>query len=108
VEELTGLLLPIAFLAALYLLLIRPQQKRRKEQEHMVRTLEVGDDVVTIGGLHGRVVALTDTSMDIAVDADEDVIVRFERSALGRIVRNEPADSDDADEATSDSEDDEA
>lgn len=109
-EELTGLLLPIAFLAVLYLLLIRPQQKRRKEQEQMVRTLEVGDDVVTIGGLHGRVVALTDTSMDIAVDADEDVIVRYERSALGRIVRDERADddADDADETTDQSEDDEA
>lgn len=109
-EEFTGLLLPIAFLAVLYLLLIRPQQKRRKEQEQMVRTLEVGDDVVTIGGLHGRVVALTDTSMDIAVDADEDVIVRYERSALGRIVRDERADddADDADETTDQSEDDEA
>jgi preprotein translocase subunit YajC len=105
VEELTGLLLPIAFLAVLYLLLIRPQQKRRKEQEHMVRTLEVGDDVVTIGGLHGRVVALSDTAMDIAVDADEDVIVRYERSALGRIVTDEPVTSD---EALTEDEDDEA
>jgi preprotein translocase subunit YajC len=96
VEELTGLLLPIAFLAVLYLLLIRPQQKRRKEQERMVRTLEVGDDVVTIGGLHGRVVALSDTAMDIAVDADEDVIVRYERSALGRIVADGPASVDEA------------
>lgn len=104
-EELTGLLLPIAFLAVLYLLLIRPQQKRRKEQEQMVRTLEVGDDVVTIGGLHGRVVALSDTTMDIAVDADEDIIVRYERSALGRIVADEPAE---ADETPSEEEDDEA
>ncbi len=104
-EELTGLLLPIAFLAVLYLLLIRPQQKRRKEQERMVRTLEVGDDVVTIGGLHGRVVALSDTTMDIAVDADEDVIVRYERSALGRIVADEAAGSD---EPSSEDEDEEA
>ncbi|TVP72235.1 MAG: preprotein translocase subunit YajC [Nitriliruptor sp.] len=88
-EEFTGLLLPIAFLAVLYLLLIRPQQKRRKQQEHMVRTLEVGDDIVTIGGLHGRVVALTDDSMDIAVDADEDVIMRYERSSLARIVADD-------------------
>jgi len=104
VEELTGLLLPIAFLAVLYLLLIRPQQKRRKEQEQMVRSVGVGDDVVTIGGLHGRVVALGDTSMDIAVDADEDVIVRYERSALGRIV-DEPTSSD---EHPPEDEDDEA
>ena len=111
-EELTGLLLPIAFLAVLYLLLIRPQQKRRKEQERMVRTLEVGDDIVTIGGLHGRVVALSDTAMDIAVDAEEDVIVRYERSALGRIVADEPTGSDEeptgSDEEPTEGEDDEA
>ena len=88
-EELGGLLLPIAFLAVLYLLLIRPQQKRRKEQERMVRTLSVGDDIVTIGGLHGRVVALSEASMDITVDADEDIVLRYERASLARIV-NEP------------------
>jgi preprotein translocase subunit YajC len=103
VEEFTGLLLPIAFLAVLYLLLIRPQQKRRKQQEHMVRTMKVGDDIVTIGGLHGRVVALTDESMDIAVDADEDVILRYERASLARIVPDDlPEDlpEDDGDDQT--------
>ena len=99
-EELGGLLLPIGFLVVLYLLLIRPQQKRRKEQERMVRELSVGDDVVTIGGLHGRVVALTDTTMDLAVDADEDILVRYERSSLARIVREDPdpAPQDDTDD----------
>ena len=99
-EELGGLLLPIGFLVVLYLLLIRPQQKRRKEQERMVRELNVGDDVVTIGGLHGRVIATTDTTMDLAVDADEDILVRYERSSLARIVREDPdpQSQDDADD----------
>ncbi len=106
-EELGGLLLPIGFLVVLYLLLIRPQQKRRKEQERMVRELNVGDDVVTIGGLHGRVVALTDTTMDLAVDADEDILVRYERSSLARIVREDPDpqpqdDADDPDDVDGD------
>ena len=106
-EELGGLLLPIGFLVVLYLLLIRPQQKRRKEQERMVRALSVGDDVVTIGGLHGRVIATTDTTMDLAVDADEDVIVRYERSSLARIVSDDPVPADDErDDAVADPEDD--
>jgi len=103
VDEFTGLLLPIAFLAVLYLLLIRPQQKRRKQQEHMVRTMEVGDDIVTIGGLHGRVVALTDDSMDIAVDADEDIILRYERASLARIIPDDVPEGepdDDGDDKT--------
>ncbi len=102
-EELGGLLLPLGFLLVLYLLLIRPQQKRRKEQEQMVRALSVGDDVVTIGGLHGRVIAVTDSTMDLAVDADEDVIVRYERSSLARIVNDDPAQVlDDTDDDTDD------
>ncbi len=91
-EELGGLLLPLVFLVILYVLLIRPQQKRRKEHQRMVQEVSVGDDIVTIGGLHGRILALGDDTMDIAVDADEDVVMRYERSSLGRIVADEPAD----------------
>ncbi|MFP4636653.1 MAG: preprotein translocase subunit YajC [Nitriliruptoraceae bacterium] len=88
-QDLGSLLLPLVFLVILYLLLIRPQQKRRKEHQQMVQSVSVGDDIVTIGGLHGRIIGLTDDAMDIAVDADEDVVMRYERSSLGRIVRDE-------------------
>jgi preprotein translocase subunit YajC len=85
-------LLPLlALFAVFWLLLIRPQQKRRKEQQAMVASLAVGDDVVTIGGLHGRVVAVDEASMDLEVTADSDVVLRFERSSLGRIIRDTPA-----------------
>ncbi len=97
-EELGGLLLPVVFLVILYVLLIRPQQKRRKEHQRMVTTASVGDDIVTIGGLHGRIIALSDDTMDIAVDADEDVVMRYERSSLGRIVQDEPDAADEPDE----------
>jgi preprotein translocase subunit YajC len=90
-----GLLLPLLFLAVLYMLLIRPQQKRRKEQQQMVSSLQVGDDIVTIGGLHGRVIGLGDKTMDIEVTADSDVVLRFERGSLGRVVRDDSALDDD-------------
>jgi preprotein translocase subunit YajC len=89
VEGLTGLLLPLVFLFVLYLLLIRPQQKRQKQQQQMVADLQVGDDVVTIGGLHGRVRTLTDETMDLEVDA-EGTVLRFQRSSLGRVIADEP------------------
>jgi len=98
VEQLSSLLLPLAFLGVLYFLMIRPQQKRRKEHEQMVKSLSVGDDIVTIGGLHGRVVAVDDATMDITVDADEDVVMRYERSSLGRIVAGDVVLDDDEDE----------
>jgi preprotein translocase subunit YajC len=87
------------FLAVLYLLLIRPQQKRRKEQQQMIRELQVGDDIVTISGLHGRIVGLGDDTMDLTVDAEGENILRFERGSLARIV-NDPVEApDDADTA---------
>ncbi|MCC5947398.1 MAG: preprotein translocase subunit YajC [Nitriliruptoraceae bacterium] len=105
-EELGGLLLPLVFLAVLYLLLIRPQQKRRKEQESMVRRVAVGDDIVTISGLHGRVIALDDTTMDLTVDAQGENVLRFERGSLARIV-SEPDEVDDVEDTDTDTDTDE-
>ena len=97
-DELAGLALPLVFLAVLYLLLIRPQQKRRKEQQQMIRELQVGDDIVTISGLHGRIVGLGDDTMDLTVDAEGENILRFERGSLARIV-NDPVEAPDEDTA---------
>lgn len=120
-DALAGLALPILFIAVLYLLLIRPQQKRAKEHRNLVSNLSVGDDVVTIGGMHGRVVDLTDETMDLVVAAvenddgsDDEIVLRFQRSSIARVVSDhggdeaadeaadEPADEsidEDADEA---------
>jgi preprotein translocase subunit YajC len=89
------LALPALLFVALYLLLIRPQQKRQKQHQQLMSSLSVGDDVITVGGLHGRVVDLTEDEMDLKVSA-EGVILRFQRSSLARVVRDEiAAESDD-------------
>jgi preprotein translocase subunit YajC len=87
--DIGGLALPLIFLVVLYLVLIRPQQKRQKQHKEMVGSLAVGDDVVTIGGLHGEVVELSDSWMDLDVSGDRTTILRFERSSLARVVRDE-------------------
>jgi len=100
VEALGSLALPIVFIGVLYLLLIRPQQKRTKEHKNMVQSITVGDDVVTIGGMHGRVADLTEETMDLEVT--DDIILRFQRSSLARIVRDDVVavdeDADDVDD----------
>ncbi|MEX0953086.1 MAG: preprotein translocase subunit YajC [Nitriliruptoraceae bacterium] len=83
------LLLPILFLGVLYMLLIRPQQRRQKEHRGLVSNLQRGDDVVTIGGIHGRVIDLDDDTMDLQVTGDSDVVVRFQRSSVARVVRDD-------------------
>jgi preprotein translocase subunit YajC len=86
-----GSYLPLLFIVVLYLVLIRPQNRRRKEQARMNASLKAGDAVVTIGGLHGEVVAVDGTTVDLAVTYDHDgstpdVVLRYERSAIARLV----------------------
>lgn len=91
-EGFGGLILPVVFLGLLYMLLIRPQTKRRKELQKLVASLQVGDLVATLGGLHGEVVALEDGIVDLAVTEDAqgrpDVILRFDRAAIARVLEH--------------------
>ena len=52
------LLLPLVLLVLMWLLLVRPQQQRVRRQRELIASLDVGDEVVTAGGIVGRVVAL--------------------------------------------------
>lgn len=77
---------------AFYFFLIRPQRKRQQAVQQMQKALSVGDDVVTIGGLHGRVESIGETTVDLEVT--DEVVMRFKRSAIAEIVGADTADSD--------------
>lgn len=98
-EGLGGLLLPLGFLVILYFLLIRPQSKRRRELARLIASVKVGDLVATLGGLHGAVVDLDADIVELAVTEDvegkPDVVLRFDRNAIARII--ESADAPDTD-----------
>lgn len=74
------LFFPFIFLALMWLLLVRPQQQRVRKQRDLVASLEVGDDVVTAGGMVGRIVALTEE--EAVVEVASGVDVRFVRGAI--------------------------
>lgn len=57
-------------LVAMYFLMIRPQRKKQKEEKQMRENLQVGDEVVTIGGIYGRVISLKEESMVIESKSD--------------------------------------
>lgn len=103
---LEGLLLPLVFLALLYVLLIRPQSKRRKELARLVSSLKVGDLVATIGGVHGAVVDIDTDTVDLAVTEDAqgrpDVVVRFDRNAVARVIERAEDGSDDLQDGDAD------
>lgn len=62
-----------------YFLLIRPQRKRARAQQELAESLQVGDEIRTIGGIHGRVVSTDDESVVLAL---EDGRIRVSRRAV--------------------------
>lgn len=73
----------ILMFAVLYFLLIRPQQKRQKTRVAMLNALKRNDKVVTIGGIHGTIVEITDDTVVLRVnDATK---LTFERSAVNAV-----------------------
>ena len=80
-----GILLMVLYMVvifgAMYFILIRPQRKKQKEEKKMRENLQVGDEVVTIGGIYGRVISLKEETMVIESLSDHSKMT-FSRWAL--------------------------
>lgn len=78
-----GTLLPmLLFLVAIYFFLILPQKKQEKQRKALLDSLAVGDEIITIGGMVGKISFLDEKTVKIKVA--DDVEVKFMRSAVGR------------------------
>jgi preprotein translocase subunit YajC len=73
-SENSGSTMNIVFIVAIfvifYFFMIRPQNKKRKQLNEMRESLKKGDAVVTIGGIHGKVIEIKDTTVVVSVDAN--------------------------------------
>jgi preprotein translocase subunit YajC len=79
-------LMPIALMfVILYFLLIRPQQKRAREHDTMVQNLKRNDEIITSGGIYGRVQALNDKVLTVEIAPN--VKIRLERAQVASVVR---------------------
>ncbi len=74
----------VLMIAIFYFLMIRPENKRKKQAEEMRSALKKGDWLTTIGGVYGRVVAITDRTVVIETSEDR-VRVEFLKSAIGQV-----------------------
>ena len=74
----------LVMVAIFYFMLIRPENKRKKEAEQMRSALKKGDWLTTIGGLYGKVVAITDRTVVLETSEDR-VRVEFLKSAIGTV-----------------------
>lgn len=92
-QDIVGLLAglsPILIMVVVfYFFLIRPQQKRQKQVSQMQQNLAKGDQIITIGGLHGTVDAIDEDVVVIKIN--ENNRLRFDRSAIRSVVQQEQA-----------------
>ena len=67
----TSLLMIVAMIAVFYFLMIRPENKRKKEAEQMRSAVKTGDEIITIGGIIGTVVSVKDDKFVMETSADQ-------------------------------------
>ena len=87
-NALVGMLPIILMFVILYFLMIRPQMKRQKEHRKLVENLAKGDEVITTGGLLGRITKVSDNyiSMEVATLADKPVETIIQRNAVTSVL----------------------
>ncbi|MDR2435688.1 MAG: preprotein translocase subunit YajC [Treponema sp.] len=77
-------LLPFAAIIAIfYFLIIRPQNRKQKETQKMLSALKKGDRVVTVGGIHGTIQSVRESSVIVRVD--DNTKIEFSRSAISGV-----------------------
>ena len=80
-------LLPfLLIILVMYFLMIRPQAKKQREKQNMLKQLKAGDDVLTIGGLYGRIEGIREKDNVLILKIAKDVKVHVTRSAIAEKV----------------------
>ena len=86
------ILILVVFFLIMYFIMIRPEKKKQKKIEAMRNALTVGDEIVTIGGIMGVVVNVTEDNITIETGEDK-VRVKFKKWAVSSKVRAEAAEA---------------
>jgi preprotein translocase subunit YajC len=73
----------ILIIAIFYFLIIRPQNKKQKETQKMLSALKKGDKIITVGGIHGVISTVRESS--VVVKVDDNTKVEFSRSAIATV-----------------------
>ena len=76
-----SLILMVGLFAVMYFVMIRPQKKKQKEEQQMRDTIQIGDEITTIGGIMGRVVTVKEDSIVLETGADR-IKLKFQRWAI--------------------------
>lgn len=91
----------VVIFGLMYFLLIRPQRKQQKKQQDMLASMGKGDIAVTIGGLHGVIDEIDDVNNTITLNC-EGIYLEFDRRAIARTQKADPAMTEAANDVISD------
>lgn len=80
------LIMLVMIVVVFYFFMIRPQMKKQKELKKFRENLAVGDKVVTIGGIHGKILEVADSTVLIQSEGTK---IRFEKSAISQSVADQ-------------------
>jgi preprotein translocase subunit YajC len=81
---LTPLIMMVGLIVVFYFMIIRPQNKKQKEHREMVAALAVGDEVVTAGGILGKVSRVAEQFVDVVIA--ENVTITIQRHTIGGVM----------------------
>jgi len=82
------MLLPLLLIPVLYLLMIRPQQKRQKQWQQMLTSMKAGDKVTTAGGVRGTIISIKDDAIIMKV-APDGIKMEVAKSAIASVTTQE-------------------
>ena len=96
-----GMVFPLVLVGIVfYFLILRPQQRERKQREDLLSKLKKNDRVVTIGGIIGQVVSVSTDEKEIVLKVDDTTRIRFRRSAIQTVLADGASAEDAAKTAT--------
>ena len=77
----------IAIFGIFYFLIIRPQQKRDKDRKNLLSNLSEGDDIITIGGIYGKILNIKEDILTL--DVGDKIKIKVTRSAIGNVIKKD-------------------
>ena len=78
------LFLLFGFMILIYFLMIRPENKRRKTHQEMISSLEMGDEIVTAGGILGKVSKITDQYIEVSIS--DNTKIKIQKTSISAVL----------------------
>lgn len=86
----SSIIMMLGLLAVMYFVMWRPSEKKRKQEDQMRESVQIGDELITIGGIKGRVVSIKDDASFILETGPDRTKIQFQKWAISSIITDKP------------------